>query len=233
MDAAGLPALARQLERVYAHVPATRCAGCGACCQLTDWEYANHYATMFPLYRAEYVHIAAQVRRVLTEQRAASLLSFTMERPRCCPFLEAGHACAIYPVRPLICRTYAVMDAASIAAAAARQRRTVPLAWVQRFARRERGMTCARAVVTEPRKVPAHAYRLMTGAYERELTELSASVPVMDAERFRVFAAVTGRRAVPLRWSWGGFNALCATSPGWLRENLAAYWAEAVLPDAG
>ena len=41
----------RDLEVLYEQVPATRCAGTGDCCALTDEEFDNYYATMFPLYR--------------------------------------------------------------------------------------------------------------------------------------------------------------------------------------
>ena len=105
----------RDLEVLYDQVPATRCAGTGDCCALTDEEFDTYYATMFPLYRAEYVHIVAYVERHFSPQRRQELLSFTEERPRRCPFLGADHSCTIYPVRPLICRTYGAMNPVSIA----------------------------------------------------------------------------------------------------------------------
>ena len=96
----------RDLEVLYEQVPATRCAGTGDCCALTEEEFDNYYATMFPLYRAEYIHIVAYVEKHFSPQRRQELLNFTEERPRRCPFLGADHSCTIYPVRPLICRTY-------------------------------------------------------------------------------------------------------------------------------
>ena len=59
----------RDLEVLYDQVPATRCAGTGDCCALTEEEFDNYYATMFPLYRAEYVHIVAYVEQHFSPQR--------------------------------------------------------------------------------------------------------------------------------------------------------------------
>ena len=55
----------RDLEVLYDQVPATRCAGTGDCCALTEEEFDTYYATMFPLYRAEYVHIVDYVEAAL------------------------------------------------------------------------------------------------------------------------------------------------------------------------
>ena len=70
-------------------------------------------------HRAEYLHIVDYVRSRFSEPRRRELLQFIEERPRRCPFLVERHGCTIYEVRPLICRTYAVMDHRTIAAAAA------------------------------------------------------------------------------------------------------------------
>ena len=38
----------RDLEVLYDQVPATRCAGTGDCCALTDEEFDTYYATHVP-----------------------------------------------------------------------------------------------------------------------------------------------------------------------------------------
>ena len=71
---------------LYDQVPATRCAGTGDCCALTEEEFDTYYATMFPLYRAEYVHIVDYVERHFSPQHRQELLNFTEERPAAVPF---------------------------------------------------------------------------------------------------------------------------------------------------
>ena len=42
-----------RLNAIYAQVPAVSCAGCdapGSCCALTDDEFRDDFATMYPLY---------------------------------------------------------------------------------------------------------------------------------------------------------------------------------------
>ena len=118
-DTTRVPNLAAELQDVYGDVPPTCCANSGECCVLTESEMKEGYATMFPLYRAEYVNIVQYVRSHFSGKRQEELLSFTDERPQQCPFLEQDNRCGIYPVRPLICRTYAVMDRRTIEEAAA------------------------------------------------------------------------------------------------------------------
>ena len=225
--------LSHQLEALYAKVPATRCAGSGDCCALTDDEFDNYYATMFPLYRVEYANVVAYVERHFPPERRRELLSFTEERPRRCPFLGADNGCGIYPARPLICRTYGGMNAVSIAREAVRNEGTLPNAEIRAFVRREAGMVCPRVAVTEPEKVAEHARMLIEGAYERELERLSAEVEIADAERKSLFARLTGKKSWPMRWSWGGFNSVRFSSLEWLRQHFSAYWKKAELPDAG
>lgn len=225
--------LADALQTLYAQVPATRCAGSGECCQLTDEEYAGRWATMFPLYRAEYLHIVAFVDAQFTGDRRGELLEFTEERPRRCPFLDADCRCTVYPARPLICRTYGVMSAATVAAAVAARAGTVPDRWLRAFARREGGMACPRVCVVEPDKVDRHVDNLIDFAYEQELVRLSESVELASPERQALFAGVTGRTRFPVRWSWGGFNAVRHAPLDWLRERFAEYWGGAELADAG
>ncbi len=225
--------IARQLDVLYTQVPATRCAGSGDCCALTDQEFDNYYATMFPLYRVEYANIVAYVERHFSPEDRRRLLNFIEERPRRCPFLGADHTCTIYAVRPLICRTYGGMNPISTAREALRNRGLVPVAKINAFVRRESGMVCPRVAVMEPEKVALHARMLIEGDYERELERLSAEIEVADAERKTLFQRLSGRSTWPVRWSWGGFNSLRFAPIEWLGQNFAAYWAKAELPDAG
>ena len=228
-----MSALSGQLGALYAQVPATRCAGSGDCCALTDAEFDNYYATMFPLYRAEYVNIVAYVEQNFTPERRRELLGFTEERPRRCPFLGADHACTIYPVRPLICRTYGGLNPVSITREAQRNEGELSATQIRAFVRREAGMVCPRVAVMEPEKVAHHARMLIAGAYERELERLSDSVEIAGEQCKKLFQQFTGKKAWPVRWSWGGFNALRCASLEWVREHFAAYWQRAELPDAG
>lgn len=225
--------LSRQLDVLYAQVPATRCAGSGDCCMLTDKEFDNYYATMFPLYRVEYANIVAFVEGHFSPERSRELLNFTVERPRRCPFLGADHGCTIYSVRPLICRTYGGMNPVSITREAVRNEGVLPTAEIRAFVRREAGMVCPRVAVTEPEKVANHAKMLIEGTYERELQRLSAEVEIADPERKKLFRRLTGKKTWPVRWSWGGFNALRYSSLEWVRRHFAAYWQKAELADAG
>ena len=133
LSAAQLAELSSKLDAVYDQVPSTCCAGSGECCVLTDEEMQEGYATMFPLYLAEYVRIAEFVRIEESPERAQRLLAHTQERPRQCPFLGEQRGCTIYPVRPLICRTYAVLDQETIAAAAEQHADEMPEEWIKGF----------------------------------------------------------------------------------------------------
>lgn len=222
-----------ELARLYSFVPATRCVGSGDCCRLTDQEYRDHFATMFPLYRVEYVNVVDFVKRNFEGARRSYLLGFTEERPRRCPFLGEDNSCTIYPARPLICRTYAVMKPETIAAAVERNRKRVPSEWLRRFALRESAMVCPRARVTEPEKVDKHADWLANLTYERELGGLSVNLQLLSDDQQAAFASVTGGSELPLRWSWGGFNKVCASTPDQLRKEVPQYWGKAELADAG
>ena len=222
-----------QLRALYEQVPATRCANSGECCVLTGEEFDNDYATMFPLYRAEYRNIVDYVKSHFSEERQRQLFDFTEERPRRCPFLGPDHCCTIYPVRPLICRTYAVMNQETIAAAARRNRGTVPEDWIRGFVLRERHMVCPRVTVAEPEKLERHARNLITSTYERELTRLSLEVDLAAGKRKDLFQRFTGLRSWPLRWTWGGFNSVCFSSLEWMRSQFRRYWKKAELADGG
>lgn len=228
-----MKSIKRDLQALYDQVPATRCAGSGECCELTQDEFDNHYATMFPLYRVEYLHIVDYVEREMPAERRKHLLAHTEERPRRCPFLSADQGCSIYPVRPLICRTYGAMNPRSIDREAQRVSGQLPDQWIRDFQRRESAMVCPRVAVLEPEKVERHAHNIMDGTYERELTRLSAQVEVAAGERRDIFRSVSGRRNWPLHWSWGGYNSIRFAPLAWLREQFAAYWKRAVLADAG
>ena len=226
------PDLSSQLQDLYDSVPATRCAHSGECCFLTDAEYEADYATMFPLFSAEYLHIADYVEASFPADRRKQLLSFTEERPRQCPFLGPDKTCTIYPVRPLICRTYGVMNLQTIAVAAAANGAAVPREWVDRFVRRESGMVCPRVTVVEPEKLEDHAVQLITAGYERRLNQLSAGLELASGERCKIFRRATWGRAWPVRWTWGGFNAVRGAPLEWMRENFKSYWRMAALADA-
>tara|TARA_B100001248_G_scaffold153847_1_gene115717 strand:+ start:129 stop:818 length:690 start_codon:yes stop_codon:yes gene_type:complete len=228
-----IKSIKRDLQTLYDGVPATRCAGSGECCQLTPEEFDNHYATMFPLYRVEYLNIVEHVEREMPAERRDALLAHTEERPRRCPFLGANQGCTIYPVRPLICRTYGVMNPRSIQREAAHMVGQVPDRWIRDFSRREGAMVCPRVAVLEPEKVKLHAQRTADGTYERELTRLSLQVDVAVGERRTIFKHISGRRNWPIRWSWGGYNTVRFAPLKWLRAHFEAYWKRAELADAG
>lgn len=221
--------LSSQLQILYDQVPSTCCASSGECCALTDAEFDQGWATMFPLYSAEYLHIAAYVRTHFSPQRQQELFSFTEERPRRCPFLGENRACTIYPVRPLICRTYAVMDRQRIDQALARYRDLLPETWLKGFARREGSMLCPRVRVMQPEKLEQHIYNLITAYYERVLRRLHLKAELAGPERRELLCKLTGCRDWPLNWTWGGFNALCAAPVDWVRAHLKSYWKKAEL----
>ena len=226
-----LDALAIELDAIYDEVPSTCCANSGECCALTAAEMDQGWATMFPLYKAEYARIADHVRRTFDAERSASLLSITEERPQRCPFLGDNNGCTIYAVRPLICRTYAVMNHDTIAEAAERHRDELPEQWVRQFVQRESGMVCPRVMVTQPEKLVRHAHNVITGAYERAMVRLSRKLELVTQERRKLIRPIIRTRSWPLRWTWGGYNALCLTPVEWVREQLQRYWRRSQLND--
>ena len=223
--------LASALQGLYDQVPATRCAQSGECCALTNTEYEVGYATMFPLYLAEYINIVGYVKRKFSGKRRQALLAHTEERPRKCPFLGDGHACTIYPVRPLICRTYAVMNHQTIEEAAQKHRGSVPKDWIEGFVLRESGMVCPRVVVVEPEKLARHSQNLIENTYESELIGLSRQLELTGPRRKGLLARLVGWRHWPLRWTWGGFNAVHFATGDWLRRRFKEYWKKAELGD--
>ena len=220
-----------RLQELYDQVPSTRCANSGECCALTQAEYDGDYATMFPLYRVEFENILRYVKTHFDTETRNRLLSHTTERPKSCPFLDGEHNCTIYPVRPLICRTYAVMNVETIAHAAEINKGSIAQDWIDGFVLRESGMVCPRVTVTEPEKMERHARNLIDSSYEKSLTELSRQV-TLEKERLKLFRRVSLRRNWPLRWTWGGFNALRIAPMEWLRKSFGAYWKSNELADA-
>lgn len=221
--------LSEELRELYEQVPATCCASSGECCELTESEMVEGYATMFPLYRAEYVNIVSYVRKHFSEVKQQKLLSHTEERPQKCPFLDAEKRCTIYPVRPLICRTYAVMNMQTIDDAVTRYKGKVPDQWLRNFARREGGMVCPRVVVTQSEKLARHVENLVTSAYERVLSRLSRKTDILEtSERKELVRRLIGS-SLPERWSWGGFNAVTFAPMGWVKRNLRKYWKKSEL----
>ncbi len=231
-DVSKIPGLASELEEMYEQVPSTCCANSGECCVLTEKEIEEGYATMFPLYRAEYVNIVDYVRANFSQERQQHLLSLTSERPQRCPFLARDNRCTIYPVRPLICRTYAVMNENTIAEAAQRHKGEVPEHWIRSFAMREGNMVCPRVTVLQPEKLVRHAHNLLTLTYERTLTRLSRKVELATGNRKKLIRDTIRRRSWPVRWTWGGFNALRFAPIDWLQSTLKSYWQRAELSEA-
>ena len=221
-----------RLNRLYSQVPETRCAGSGECCWLTSQEYKNDYATMFPLYKVEYLNIVGFLEKYWSKDRLAGIFGFREERPLRCPFLGQKNGCSIYEVRPLICRTYGVMNSRSIKRQVDRLVKEVSYEDLRSFAIRESGMTCPRVAVLQPKKINSHAKNIIDGFYESELESLSSQVDVASGERLTIFRRVTGKSAWPIRWSWGGYNTVRFSPINWLRINFSSYWSKVALADA-
>ena len=232
---AGVPGsegLAAQLQALYDQVPSTCCANSGECCALTEDEMRQGWATMFPIYTAEYVNIVDYITEHFSPSRREELLSFKEERPQRCPFLaEEDNHCTIYPVRPLICRTYAVMTPETIEQTVEEHGGTLPDSWRKEFAAREAGMLCPRVRVMEAEKLRQHAYNLVTSAYERALIQLSKGVTLAADARAQFVRRITRSRRWPVRWTWGGFNSIAQASTEWMTEHFKGYWRRAELKD--
>lgn len=226
-----LDCLADELDVIYQDIPSTCCASSGECCALTPAEMDEGWATMFPLYRAEYARIADHVRRVFDPQRAAALLAITDERPQRCPFLGDDNGCTIYAVRPLICRTYGILNHDTIAAAAEQHRDELPEQWVRQFVLRESGMVCPRVTVTQPEKLVRHAHNVIAGTYEAAMARLSRRLELVSGDRKKLIRPLIATRSWPTRWTWGGYNALCVAPVTWVRQHLKTYWRRAHLND--
>ena len=226
-----LDRLAVELDAIYEDVPSTCCANSGECCSLTSAEMDEGWATMFPLYTAEYARIADHVRRNFEAPRVEELLAVTDERPQRCPFLGDNNGCTIYPVRPLICRTYGVMNDKSITDAAARHEGELPGQWLRQFVLRESGMVCPRVTVTQPEKLVRHAHNVITGVYERAMTRLSRRLELVTPERKKLIRPIIRTRSWPMRWTWGGYNTLCLAPVEWIQDGLKKYWRQSQFND--
>lgn len=220
-------AVRARLETLYAQVPGVSCSGCdqpGSCCELTDAEWDDDFATMYPLYAVEYLNIVDYVRTHFDAERQREFLEITDERPRRCPFLTASQGCSIHPVRPMTCRTYGVLNRAEqVEVAAKAVADEVPENWVAMFLSTERYTVCPKTALQEPDKVHTHLSSMLTLDYEREMIEMSNTVALMDVERQGVFERVSGKSR-PTRWTWGGFNTLVQTPLSWFKRHFKSVW---------
>jgi Fe-S-cluster containining protein len=223
--------LGEQLQALYDQVPSTCCANSGECCALTEEEMQEGWATMFPLYTAEYANIVDHIKTEFTQERRDELLAHQVERPQRCPFLAGDNRCTIYPVRPLICRTYAVMNPQTIEAAVEKHRGTLPDSWLKEFVARESGMLCPRVRVMDAGKLERHAYNLLTSAYERTLIRLSKTVELATGARAQLIRRLTVSVHWPVRWTWGGFNSIAQSPLEWVRDHFKGYWQRAELKE--
>lgn len=228
-DALSAP-IRERLEALYDRVPDVSC-GCdrpGQCCWLTEEEMAAEFATMYPLYTVEYLNIVDYVRRHFDPNRQAEYLGIIEERPTRCPFLTEAGACSIHPARPLVCRTYGVLDREQVEKTALDAKGELPGDWIRRFLFTERQTVCPHTRVVQPEKVAAHAEAMVSSAYERELLRMGQEVEGLDGVRRRVLREVTDLKWIT-RWTWGGFNALMRAPAEWVKRHFADYWEAAFL----
>ena len=220
-----LPQILReQLNILYSQVPATACDNCGHCCQLSEEERKRGWVTMYPLYALEYLNILEFVRTQLPEGRREELLRFREEWPLRCPFRDDSlPGCIIYPVRPLVCRTYGVLGPEEIEEAVRRFGGGMPAGWIETFRRWEGSLVCPRVRVLEPEKLPSYMEGRIHFRYMTLLEKLNERVCLPQEDRREEFRRISGRERV-IRWTWGGFNALVRSPDGWFREEFLGYW---------
>ena len=217
------------LEELYRSIPATTCVNCGNCCQVTKAERRQGWVTMYPLYAVEYLHIAAYVAREFPPEKRDMLLNFREEWPLQCPFRDqVKGACTIYPVRPLTCRTYGIMNEARMEEALAAHQNHLPPAQLERFRRWEKHHICPNIQVTEADKLSEYVIRRIEFWYTKQLEILSVEAPLMDQAKRQVFETITERPGV-LSWTWGGFNALRNPSMEAFITEFPDYWMKAEL----
>ncbi|MFH1008861.1 MAG: YkgJ family cysteine cluster protein [Candidatus Latescibacterota bacterium] len=217
------------LGELYQSIPGTTCANCGSCCRVNEVERRQGWVTMYPLYAAEYLHIASFVADTFAPQRRDFLLSFQEEWPLQCPFRDPEQdACTIYPVRPLTCRTYGIMDKERIEETVAAHQSHLQREQLERFKRSEMHHLCPNVKVAEPAKFGTYAAHRIACGYTRKLEILSVEAGLMGRARRQVFETITGITGI-LSWTWGGFNALRGSSMGTFIEEFPDYWAKADL----
>ncbi len=223
-----------KLHVLYAQVPGVSCQNCnrpGQCCELTQVEVDADFATMYPLYAVEYLNIVDYVRTHFDADRQRELLTFTDERPRRCPFLTEVGGCSIHPVRPLTCRTYGVLNhKQQVQAVATVSEGQVPSNWVQAFLKIETHTVCEQTVLQESDKLGAHMEAMVSFDYERKLIEMGKTIEVPDGDRQKIFETTSGRPR-PIRWTWGGFNALMQTPLSWAKKHFKQVWSSSFLAE--
>ena len=213
-----------QLEALYALVPRTRCEGCGECCKLTDDDVRLGYVTMYPLFAVEYAYVSEYVIRTFEESQQRRVFGMTEECPRRCPFRddETG-GCAIYPARPMTCRTYGVLSSKEVDGAERRYRSVIPNAWLDRFVRLEQSTMCSKVRVVDSEKMARHIENLVGNRYLKKLIELSRGTDLFGEERRRILERATGKSEIVV-WTWGGYNALRSRSAAWMKDHLEDFW---------
>jgi Fe-S-cluster containining protein len=220
-----LPAQAKQgLDRIYGDVPSVTC-GCdslGQCCELTEEEAADEWATMYPLYAVEYLNIVDYVRVNFSPEDQERLLSFNEERPLRCPFLTEIGGCSIHPARPLTCRTYGILTPEDVKETKDRLMGDVPTVWLGAFQRNESCTVCPHTEVDEPEKVHDHAERMAAFVYDRALIELAEIDDGLSDDRRDLLTKASGKYRIS-RWTWGGYNTLWRNPISWLKKNLVGY----------
>jgi Fe-S-cluster containining protein len=219
-----------RLHAMYAKVPSVSCEcdKLGQCCELTPEEMAADFAAMYPLYPIEYLNIVDYVNEHFDADDREALAATFEERPERCPLLTEDGRCRVHPVRPLVCRTFGVLDREMVEVTAKKARGEVPASWVRDFLFVERQTVCPHARPLEPEAKEAHAQRMVNFEYERELIAMSREVDVLDAERREALEGASGRMEIT-RWSWGGFNALMRSPKEWFREHFGDYWKKCIL----
>jgi len=217
------------LEKLYRSIPATTCVNCGNCCRITEAERRQGWVTMYPLYAAEYLHIAAYLGREFPPAKRDYFLNFREEWPLQCPFRDQEQdACTIYPVRPLTCRTYGIMNERRMEEALNTHKKHLPPAQLERFRRWEKHQICPDVQVAETDKLSDYTARRIGFWYTKQLEILSVEAPLMDRAKKQVFETITERPGI-LSWTWGGFNALRDSSMEAFITQFPDYWMKAEL----
>lgn len=209
------------LDQIYGSVPVTCCeSGCDSCCCLTEEEWRNGWVVMFPLYSVEYMNITEYLRRHFIKERQEELFKFKNENPKQCPFLDKKNGgCTIYPVRPLTCRTYGVLNENLIEEAVERYSKVLPLSWVSTFARIERHSLCPKVTILDGKKLETYIALRITLTLEKEIQRLTWTFNLFKESKKRILEKVLGRSSVT-KWTWGGFNRFVYLSNEDLESNL-------------